>query len=147
MGRKKYRIEEVNLDPNIDFSVYKADIERKRYSYYDFSLDGIRKIAESDINALEPNDLRAIVQCLYPKFLVCSGLFDAILLFDVRPSGDRIDPPFASWRYLGTAQNEFKDSPLMADSISKLFKANGIKPHESWNRYLQKCRKDFGRLC
>ena len=66
--------------------------EKGRYSYFDYSKETIQDIASKHPNELTQKTAFTIVQALFPEFLICSGLFDAFLMFEIKDN-KRSDPP------------------------------------------------------
>jgi hypothetical protein len=72
---------------------------------------------------------------LYPENLICSGLFDAFLVFDII-NATRKDPPKEAYANLTTT---VKKSALLERIIAAL-NEGGIEPHESWRIALAKSK-------
>lgn len=139
MKKKSTQAIATNKDLTIDNVEVKKMIEEADYEYYDFSPTSISRIAqESDIKNIGNHDLKSLVQALFPDALICSGLFDGIVLFSVC-GGKRIDPPkhwycdFAS--YLDNDNNAKVNR--LKDEIKDLFEKNNIKPSDEWKRYFE----------
>ena len=117
----------------------KAKIEKSgRYSYYDFSADEIKKIASTPLGLLSVNELRQLVQPLFPDMLQCGGLFDNFLFFEMGKKGQRKDPPkYAYGTFEGTRNHEESDTCLF-DEVLQMLEENDITPHPSWLDYQRK---------
>ena len=130
---------ETNRDLTQDFSDSKQKIENARYRYYDYSRDKILEIVSKDIRAVEDHEIREIVQALFPDYLICSGLFDGILLFEIR-NGTRVDPPKYFYRNLSAYLNNDEKSKVnrLKDEIKSMLEQNEIPYHDSWKEYFER---------
>lgn len=135
-----------NFDLGYDQSEAMKRITKGGYSYFGFEKTTIEGLAKRSVNSLKYNECCHIIQCLYPEFLVCSGLFDPFILFKVSDTGKRIDPPVASWRSLTHRQNEDRETtPFLIETILLLFKNNAIEPHSSWKELLETAKEQEER--
>ena len=71
----------------------KKMVEKDRYSYYDFTEEKIKLIVSKNVNEVTNEEWRMLIQMLYPKSMIGSGLFQPILIFSINKNGKRIDPP------------------------------------------------------
>lgn len=80
---------------------YKEDdkklIESERYRYYDFTEEIIKQIMSKNISKVTNEEWRILLQMLYPKNMIGSGLFQPILIFKISKSGERVDPPLEAY--------------------------------------------------
>lgn len=130
-----------NKDLAIDHAEARKKIEEAGYTYFEwFNREGIQAIAWiRDINEIPSSDLYKIVQAIFPEYLICSGLFDGVLLFRIK-NGKRVDPPDHYYggfnSFLDNGKNGKREHRLR-DEIKDLFEKNGIKPSLSWQNYLE----------
>lgn len=112
--------------------------EGGRYSYFDYTKEKIQEIALKNLDDIERNDADILVQALFPKYLICGGLFDCFLMFEIKKNR-RIDPPKYCYCDLTSYLNN--DDKLkfnyLAFEIVDLFKANDIQYNEQWNKLLK----------
>lgn len=101
----------------------KKEIVGSSYTYYDYTKETIEEIAHKNVKDLVYQDGAILVQALYPKNLICSGLFDRFLVFECH-NGDREDPPKFFFHNL--------DNKELLDKIFAMFKREKIKPHSTW---------------
>lgn len=130
----------INKNLEIDHAAAKKRIEEAGYTYFDWvNREGVQAIARiRDIEKIPASDIYTIVQALFPEHLICSGLFDGVLLFRVK-NGKRVDPPEHYYRnlssFLDNGNNGAQEHKLK-DEIKDLFEKNGIKPSIGWLNYL-----------
>lgn len=62
------------------------------YQYYEFNKDKILEIISKNINDVNDKEWRTLIQMIFPQNLICSGLFQSFLIFDIE-DGLRVDPP------------------------------------------------------
>lgn len=126
---------ETNRNLEIDFSAWKENITKFRYSYFDFDKEKVSAIANKDLKDIEYNEARILVQALFPQYLVCSGIFDRFVLFEVK-DGVRIDPPKYYYNTIYSFLNNDKYAAVnyLLDEIKDLFKHNRIAYSESWKK-------------
>lgn len=103
------------------------------YSYYDFNEQSVREIASKHAKDVTGHEWYSLVQMLYPKNLITSGLFDAFLVFDII-NRKRKDPPKEYWNDLVTPGS---DGVLLERIISALSE-HKIDVHESWKIALKR---------
>lgn len=65
---KKTQQIQLNKNLDFDFEPFKANITKKRYTYYDFNNEKVREIAKKDIDAVSDTEARILVQTLFPLF-------------------------------------------------------------------------------
>ena len=106
---------------------YKKKIEAAGFEYYDFTPEKLEKMLSKDARDALDEELRMAVQILYPDKAICSGLFDGVLLFDIK-NGKRKECPTEAYKDLLTAP-EGKETLL--SRILKIAKENKMKIHES----------------
>ena len=116
----------------------KNKIEKSnRYKYYEFTEDKIKKIIEKDIKEVNNEEWRLLIQMLYPNKLICSGLFQAILIFETNKNGKRIDPPEEA--YDSVNEKNIDNQETLLERIIKHINENSTFIfHESWCNYAKK---------
>lgn len=119
------------------------NVTGKRYDYFHFSNKIVEEIAETPIEKFTWGQAAVIMQALFPNNLICSGLFDSFLIFEVE-NGNRIDPPKFYYRSLSSRVNncDNKQQLRLIEVMLKLFETNNIKCHESWISYCEKYNKE-----
>lgn len=101
---------------------------RRGYTYYEFTEAKVRIIATKAAAFVEDYEWRSLLQMLYPAKLICSGLFEAFLVFEIK-DGRRKDPPQEHWGDLVTPGSDGVLLERFIDAISE----HGIKVEESWH--------------
>ncbi|WP_195985354.1 hypothetical protein [Clostridium sp. D33t1_170424_F3] len=112
---------------------------RRGYTYYEFTEEAIKNIAAKEVVSVEDGEWRSLLQMLYPDKLICSGLFEAFLVFEIK-NGRRKDPPQEHWNSLVRPGS---DGILLERFIATL-EEHGIAVHESWRAVLQKAAQKRG---
>ena len=122
-----------NLNFNEQDKALITEAENKRgYTYYEFTEEKIREIAAKPAQTIEYKEWCCLVQMLYPRGLICSGLFDPFLVFDI-VDGKRKDPPRWHW---GDLQSPGGDGSILLGRIIRALAEHGIEVHESWHKAL-----------
>ena len=132
-----------SLEMNEEYKKNITSAENGRYSYFDYSKEIVQKIANKDFNQLYCADVRPIVQALFPQYLICSGLFDGFLMFEIK-NNYRVDPPKYCYLDVGSYLNNNKEVKcnLLIEEIFDIFNKNDIKAHESWIKALEIIKKE-----
>lgn len=104
-------------------------IESANCKYYDFTEKIVEEIVSKDINDVENQEWRILIQMLYPKNMVGSGLFQPILIFEISKTGKRIDPPIEAYNSMGDLKN---NDCLLFRVISYIEKNSKLKINDSW---------------
>lgn len=146
MKKNTKKLEKLTLNKELNINNQLKEViitaEKGRYSYFDFNKDVIEKIAQKSLakDDLKVTDCFYLVQALFPQYLVCSGLFDCFLLFEIK-NNYRVDPPIYYYHNLSAYLNNNENCKYnrLVDEIIDLFKKNNIKYHEDWDKYLKKC--------
>lgn len=135
---KKPLILNKELVVNEEYKKVITSAEEGSYEYYDFSKEKVQEIAIKNINNLTYYDACVLVQALFPKYLICSGLLDSFLMFEIK-NNERKDPPKYCYYNLVNYLNNDKESKvnLLISEIIDLFKANNIQYHETWDKALK----------
>lgn len=121
---------------------YKEDdkklIESGRYKYYDFTEEIVENIVSKYINDVENTEWRILLQMLYPRNMIGSGLFQPILIFKISKSGKRVDPPLEAYNSI----NDLKeDTCLLFKIIEHIEQNSKLKIHNSWYKAKEKILK------
>ena len=93
----------------------------------------LKFIAAKEVTSVEYSEWCSLLQTLYPDKLICSGLFELFLVFEIK-NGCRKDPPQEHWGNLVTPGS---DGILLERFIAAL-REHGIKVHESWYEALER---------
>lgn len=112
----------------------KARIEGEKfhsYHYYEFTEQSLRALAARDIYEIPSKECYQLVQMLYPSNLICSGLFERCLVFDII-NGIRQDPPKEHWYDLATPGS----NGILLERIITALEENGVEVHQSWKMAL-----------
>ena len=122
---------------------YKEDdkklIESGRYKYYDFTEKIVENIVSKYINDVENTEWRILLQMLYPRNMIGSGLFQPILIFKISKSGKRVDPPLEAYNSI----NDLKeDTCLLFKIIEHIEQNSKLKLHNSWYKAKEKILKE-----
>ena len=105
------------------------EAENKRgYRYYDFTEGSCKDLANKHVKELTYKDWCSLVQMLYPKELICSGLFDPFLVFHINDKNVRQDPPAGYWNSLVDKGSD----GILLERIINALEENGVSVHESW---------------
>ena len=116
-------------------------IESANCHYYDFTEKIIEKIVNKHIKDVTSEEWRVLIQMLYPKNMVGSGLFQPILIFKISKSGKRVDPPLEAYNNV----NELKNNDcLLFRMMSHIEKNSNIKIHNSWYETKDKMLQESG---
>lgn len=106
-----------------------------RYSYYDFTEKEIKKVINKDIKDVSNEEWRMLIQMIYPKNMIGSGLFQGILIFKISKSGKRIDPPIEAYNSV----DELHDNNCLLFKIMKHIEKNSeLKIDDSWYKTKEK---------
>lgn len=106
----------------------KAAVE-KAGIHYDFTEEKTREIAAKDVRAVEYKEWCSLLQMLYPGTLICSGLFEPFLVFEVK-DGRRVDPPKEHWPSL----NKPGTGGVLLEQFILALQEHGIEVNESWKQ-------------
>lgn len=121
---------------NLNFKIEDKNLitseKNHNYRYYEFTEDTCKTIASKHVNDVDSDEWYSLVQMLYPNRLICSGLFESFLAFEIR-DGKRIDPPMEHW---GNLVSEGSDGVLLHRIIDVL-NSNCIEEHPSWAETLK----------
>lgn len=122
---------------------YKEDdkklIESGRYKYYDFTEEIVENIVSKYINDVENTEWRILLQMLYPRNMIGSGLFQPILIFKISKSGKRVDPPLEAYNSIDDLK---EDTCLLFKIIEHIEQNSKLKIHNSWYKAKEKILKE-----
>ena len=110
-------------------------IESANCRYYEFTNEIIEKIVNKDIKDVTNEEWRTLIQMLYPKNMIGSGLFQPILIFKISKNGKRIDPPIEAYNSLDDIQNS---TCLFYRIIDHIEKNSNIKIDESFYKFKER---------
>nr|DAT05006.1 MAG TPA: hypothetical protein [Caudoviricetes sp.] len=114
-------------------------IESGRYKYYDFTEEIVQNIVSKQINDVENTEWRILLQMLYPRNMIGSGLFQPILIFKISKNGKRVDPPLEAYDSI----NDLKeDTCLLFKIIEHIEQNSKLKIHNSWYKAKEKILKE-----
>lgn len=100
-----------------------------KYTYYDFTEEKIKQVISKSINEIEPDEWRMLIQMLYPKCMIGSGLFQPILIFKIDKTGKRIEPPVEAYNSLNDLKN---GTCLLFRIIDFIEQSSQLKIDSSW---------------
>ena len=140
----KTKLEALTLNKDLQLNKKYKDIiisaENGRYSYFDYSKDVIQNIANNNLSDIDWEDCAYLLQALFPQYLICSGLFDSFLMFEIE-NGKRSDPPKYFYKDLQSFLNNGEGKTqynYLGNEIIDLFKANGIRYNSEWDKLQNK---------
>ena len=107
-----------------------------RYSYYDFTEKEVEKVVNKDIRDVSNDEWRMLIQMIYPKNMIGSGLFQGILIFKINKKyGKRIDPPIEAYNRV----DELHDNNCLLFSIIEHIEKNSkLKIDDTWYKTKEK---------
>lgn len=114
-------------------------IESANCHYYEFTEEIIEKIVSKNINDVTGEEWRNLIQMLYPKNMVGSGLFQPILIFKISSKGKRVDPPLEAYNSVNDLKN---NNCLLFRMINHIEKHSNLKIHNSWYKAKEKILKE-----
>lgn len=118
----------------------KIIVEEKEhnYNYYEYTPDMILAIVKKNPEEVENDEWRALIQALYPDSLICSGLFQPLLLFHIK-NGLRVDPPYLAFNNLNEYNEKIKSS--LFEKICDFLIDSGIELNDVWLKTLESVKK------
>lgn len=105
--------------------------DNRGYVYYEYTEESVRRIAAKEVSTVSDREWRSLLQMLYPDCLICSGLFEPLLVFEIK-SGRRKDPPHEHWRDLVTPGSD----GVLLERFIRALAGHGIEIHESWHKII-----------
>ena len=112
-------------------------IESANCRYYDFTDEIIKNIVNKEINDITNEEWRTLIQMLYPKNMIGSGLFQPILIFKISKNGKRVDPPTEAYNALDDIR---EDTCLFYRIIEYIEKNSKIKINESFYKFKERIK-------
>lgn len=112
-------------------------IESAKYRYYEFTDETIENIVTKEIDDVANEEWRTLIQMLYPKNMIGSGLFQPILIFKISKKGKRIDPPIKAYNSLDDIQ---EGTCLFYRIIEHIEKNSKIKINESFYKFKERIK-------
>lgn len=112
-------------------------VESAKYRYYEFTDETIENIVTKEIDDVANEEWRTLIQMLYPKNIIGSGLFQPILIFKISKKGKRIDPPIKAYNSLDDIQ---EGTCLFYRIIEHIEKNSKIKIDESFYKFREKIK-------
>lgn len=114
-------------------------IENARYRYYCFTEKDIEEIVGKNINEVDSEEWRMLIQMLYPRNMIGSGLFQPILIFNINKDGKRIDPPIEAYNGV----DDLKDNDCLLFRIINYIKNHSeFEINDSWHKAKEKILKE-----
>lgn len=104
-------------------------IESANCHYYEFTEKIIEQIVNKNIDDVASEEWRILIQMLYPKYMIGSGLFQPILIFKISSKGKRIDPPLEAYNSINDLKNK---ECLLFRMMDYIEKNSNLKIHNSW---------------
>lgn len=108
------------------------------YGYFEYTPDKILAIVGKSPNDVETDEWRALIQMLYPDSLICSGLFQPILLFHIK-NRKRVDPPYLAFNNITEYSKQINGT--LYEKICNHLMENGILLNEEWTQVLNKIKQ------
>lgn len=112
----------------------KKIIESTNCFYYVFTEQIIENIVKNPIEDVTNKEWRALIQMLYPKNMIGSGLFQPILIFKIK-NGKRVDPPLEAYNSINDLKN---NDCLLFRIMNHIEKNSKLKIHDSWYKTKEK---------
>lgn len=106
-----------------------------KYIYYDFTEEKIKNIVAKDMQEVTNEEWRTLIQMLYPQNLICSGLLQPILIFDITKNGKRKDPPKEAYNSLDDMEN---GTCLFFRILERIEKNSNIKIDKTWYEFKER---------
>ena len=107
--------------------------DNRGYVYYEYTEESVRRIAAKEVSTVSDREWRSLLQMLYPDCLICSGLFEPFLVFEIT-NGRRKDPPQEHWDSLVAPGSD----GILLERFIAVLREHGIKVHESWYEALHR---------
>lgn len=118
-------------------------IESGRYRYYDFTEEIIKQIISKNISEVTNEEWRILLQMIYPKNMIGSGLFQPILIFEIKKNGERKDPPIEAYNRIDDLKRDLKKADCLLFRIMNYIEKNSnLKINDSWYKAKEKILKE-----
>ena len=100
------------------------------YHYYEFTEEKILNIISKSPRDLNTDEWFCLIQMIYPKNLIASGLFQPILIFEIK-DGYRVDPPILAFDGIEVENKKIKNN--LFSMIYQFLQDRGIVQfHSEW---------------
>jgi len=113
-------------------------IESANCKYYVFNEKIIENIIKKHIADITSEEWRTLIQMLYPKNMIGSGLFQPILIFKINKNGKRVDPPLEAYNNVNELVN---NNCLIFRMMDHILKNSKLEFHNSWYETKDKIMK------
>lgn len=120
----------------------KRIIESGKYRYYDFTEEIIGQIISKNISEVTNEEWKILLQMIYPKNMIGSGLFQPILIFEIKKNGKRKDPPIEAYNGI---DDLIKADCLLFRIMNYIEKNSKLKINQSWYDAKEKILKEEGK--
>ena len=121
----------------------KNRVEKVRYRYYDFTEEIIKQIISKNISEVTNEEWRILLQMIYPKNMIGSGLFQPILIFEIKKNGKRKDPPIEAYNRIDDLKRDLKKADcLLFRIMNHIEKNSNLKINDSWYTAKEKILKE-----
>ena len=121
----------------------KKIIESGKYRYYDFTEEIIRQIISKNISEVTNEEWRILLQMIYPKNMIGSGLFQPILIFEIKKNGERKDPPIEAYNGIDDLKRDLtKTDCLLFRIMNHIEENSNLKINQSWYKAKEKILKE-----
>lgn len=121
-------------------------IESGRYRYYDFTEEIIKQIISKNISEVTNEEWRILLQMIYPKNMIGSGLFQPILIFEIKKNGERKDPPIEAYNGMDDLKGDLIKSDCLLFRIMNYIEENSnLEIHPSWYKTKERILKEEGK--
>ncbi len=130
----------------LNFNIENKNIIEKsnRYSYYDFTDVQIKNVISKDIYDVSNKEWRMLIQMIYPENMIGSGLFQPILIFEIKKNGERKDPPIAAYNGIDDIKRDLIKADCLLFRIMNYIEENSnFSFHESWKICKEKILKEL----
>lgn len=121
----------------------KKIIESGKYRYYDFTEEIIRQIISKHISKVTNEEWRILLQMIYPKNMIGSGLFQPILIFEIKKNGERKDLPIEAYNGIDDLKRDLtKTDCLLFRIMNHIEENSNLKINQSWYKAKEKILKE-----
>lgn len=124
----------------------KKIIESGKYRYYDFTEEIVRQIISKNISEVTNEEWRILLQMIYPKNMIGSGLLQPILIFEIKKNGEREDPPIAAYNSIDDLKRDLIKVDCLLFRIMNYIEENSkLKINQSWYNAKERILKEEGK--
>lgn len=110
-----------------------------RYSYYDYTEKEIEEIVKKNVKEVNNDEWKSLIQMIYPKNMIASGLFQPILIFDMKKNGERKDSPTNAFNSIDDLKN---GTCLLFEIIKHIKKNSNLVFDDSWFKLKEKIMEE-----